>query len=131
MKKEHIKNLKLARNFLTNHVTDEQFHMDFFRRRNDKFGEILTLRRVLVKPECGTIGCALGWLVSEPTLHEKLITDRTKTFYEASSVLFGLQSDNAAWDFIFSSAYAKFDNTREGAIGRMDVLIKYPNLFDK
>jgi len=128
--KRQIENLKKGRDFLRTKVTDEQFNM---RQYNFKIVDGFTREvnnTVRNRHTCGSLGCAMGWMVEEPSLLRKILRkDKYMSYNNASEHLFGLSSLTTEWDFLFSIDYEKHDNTRAGAIGRINTLIKYPDLF--
>lgn len=77
--------------------------------------------------ECGTVGCALGWMSWAPQFFEE--RKWQSSYFAIGEKVFGIQEDSKEWEFLFSSFYADHDNTIEGAIGRIDTLLKYPDLF--
>lgn len=109
MEKLNLRNLRRGRNYLRDHVTDEQFNM----------GEFIS--------ECGTVGCALGWMSK---CQSTPILDEWGKWVAFSINFLGIWH-SPCWDFMFSSNYVGHDNTLEGAIGRINVILKYPDLFDE
>lgn len=122
----NLEMLKKGRDYLANHVTDEQFDMDHYMQSNN--GSDINVS----SHNCGAIGCALGWITQEPSIKEQVINKGFERYTEVSFHLLGIKVLSKEWDFIFSSNYSEedSDNTREGAIGRLDVILKYPDLFE-
>jgi len=55
MEKRHLKNLEKLADFLENEITDKQFDISEYRRGDGYACDLLT-------HDCGTIGCAIGWI---------------------------------------------------------------------
>lgn len=103
MNKQQLKNLKIGRDYLMDNVTDEQFDMNVYLN------------------SCKTIGCALGWMTLSPKLMRFKSNDH-------GFLGFGRKAFGS--NFTYGSDYVEYDNTRLGAIGRIDVILKYPDLFE-
>lgn len=128
MNKENL--LKLA-DYLENNVTQEQFHMHTFRQRpNRATGGLNSLGFVSLN-DCGTIGCAAGWGPFVKGL--ELIKNDFKAYSDKPTVdfvteyiprVFGIEMEHEEWDFVFSGAWEKFDNTPKGAANRIKYLVE-------
>ena len=107
----NIKNLKILRNWLAaGNIKQEQFDMEFYRS-----GEVNL--EFLNKKNCGTLGCVLGWCPFIP----KFSKYRATSFRYLADELFNVSS--SVWSFLFGSEWADHDNTLEGAIARIDIVI--------
>ena len=62
-------------------------------------------------------GCVLG--------HAKhsVVFRKTPFHRRVSKTLFGIPVYDGLWDFLFSSDWVDYDNTPEGAVGRLDAVI--------
>jgi len=81
--------------------------------------------------DCGSVGCFLGWapFVKELEKHkEPIVTwqqiDEEMDWGHYSSKIFEMNEGSEGWDFLFSSNWVDCDNTPEGALARLDILIK-------
>lgn len=70
------------------------------------------------KTECGTVGCALGWLpsVGIPKTSEE-------NWIQYSKRVLGF-SEGYEWDWLFSEQWRRTDNTPQGAAKRIKVLLE-------
>lgn len=128
----NLENLKKGRDYLARYVSDEKFSMDRFLQ--DKDGDEVYFGDRIKQINCKTIGCALGWIAMTPAFRS--FVGSVDGFNQLSRGLLGIDSYNsgssgAVWSFLFDSEYSEYDNTRAGAIGRIDVILKYPDLFDE
>lgn len=136
---ETRKNLSLLADFLEENIREEDFCMSFYRsERNGAIGSFFTTR------DCSPKGDPLGWAPFMGHIHEKFrMTHEEKSVYYSSSVswtcyskrLFPSMSDgpygyNSYWYFAFGGEHYYHDNSLEGAIARLRVLVKNPELFE-
>ena len=109
----NIKNLKILRNWLeAGNIKQEQFSMGLYRS-----GE--NILPYMNEDNCGTVGCLLGWcpFIPEFSNYESV------SFGFLAEEFFEITFRGDAWEFIFSEEWADHDNTLEGAIARLDVVI--------
>lgn len=130
MKAKHRRNLEVLRDSIVQ-VPQEFFDMKFY--RSDK--GIMPVDLVPGK-ECGTLGCALGWvpfmLGIEGNLRffdEGSPLFRGDIFYWSgySYLLFGLRQGSVFWGWVFASRWTEIDNTPEGVAYRIDILLNDPD----
>ncbi len=114
-------NLRKLRNELARVATQKTFDMSAWRR--DQFGDICSFRS---KEDCGTSGCAMGHSPFIPGLGPR----RSDCCGVGGGLSWSCYSDRVfgcskgpAWDFVFSAKWKDADNTLEGAIARMDVVL--------
>ncbi len=111
--KQNLENLKELRNdiymlMLQGKITQESFDMgDYW-----------------LEKTCGSVGCLIGWSCSlyKPVndfMYKHHAIERYG-FHDGSTI---------TGEFLFTSKWDKYDNTPEGALARMDVIINEPNLF--
>lgn len=86
---------------------------------------------LLKNPPLPEIACAAGHAISIFPLEKTDLSNDEDGFYcldeEAFTVrVFDIDSDSQVWDFLFSGRWAVFDNSIEGAIQRIELLISYP-----
>lgn len=96
-------------------VTQENFDMNNYRTGDKK------------TPECNSVGCVLGWcteLDSENIKKNYMFSDGEINFYSWSEHFTGVSRVDWDWDFLFSENWAEVDNTLEGAIKRLEYVIK-------
>lgn len=123
----NTKNLKKYSDWLKEgHVTQEQFDMRMF-RQNEK-GDELDFNS---KADCGTVGCLLGWspFCFEPTEDDYCKCMTCLIWFTYCKRIFDLDICNK-WHFLFSEFWGNYDNTLQGAIKRIDFLVKNPDAFD-
>jgi len=111
-------------------VTQETFDMEYY--RSDKGGAPATFRSI---HDCGTVGCFLGWApfikglefdrfsslsryMGWPTYFNEAFLDEN---YEESDKDF--EGSAECFSFLFGDNWVFYDNTPEGALARLDVLI--------
>lgn len=51
-------------------------------------------------------------------------------FFSYSERLFNIADGNDTWNFLFSNEWKDYDNSVEGVVARMDIIIKTPDLFE-
>jgi len=123
-----INMIRLA-SYLEEFVTQDMFDMSRFRRVQDSPHTI----DFISKTDCGTIGCALGWCPFieglEPLSEE--INDKHPEAAKENPILdwrayclrvIGTGTGSLNWNFLFSGSWDSFDNTPNGAAGRLRYL---------
>jgi len=131
----NVTNLKKLRNYLEKHVTQDKFDMESFRRKNLDENTVCDFT---TKNKCGTIGCALGWAPFVKGLEPEPVEFYpggffgipTLDFYQYSQRLFNTADGSDTWSFLFCGEWKDYDNSVEGVVGRMDIIIKNPDLFE-
>jgi len=79
--------------------------------------------------DCGTVGCFLGWAPFIEGLETKEIdfsnVTRNLYFDDYHLRVFGIKGnfDDLVFGFLFSGEWEYYDNTPEGALARLDVLL--------
>lgn len=109
-------------------LSDDEFDMSSYTR--DKAFQTQNVSK-LQKQEfrCNSVGCIIGHSIHlDVPLMNKLINERPASsmiwHYANWAVEFlGLNFVNEIWIFCFSAKWAEIDNTREGAISRLQAII--------
>ena len=123
----NLKNLKIFRDGFQKLmedgiVTQETFDMAYFRSIPENESS-----RFYSKDDCGTVGCFLGWSPLIKCLEAERIDFMTFTgsldFDEYCSRTFNIDSNSLCYNFLFSGNWCYFDNTPEGALARLDVVL--------
>jgi len=133
---ENLRKLRngIKRRILNGTINQDTFDMTWFRQRLMGGGE----QNFYDKNNCGTVGCVLGWAPMIKGLEYKL-KDFGK-YYQNSNELsfnaycervFNIDSNSNLWDFLFDGDWTDYDNTPEGAVARMDLILKFPDLMDE
>jgi len=125
----------INRRIISGVINQKTFDMVDFRRGFEVFSSC----DFVSKKDCGTVGCLLGWAPMIKGL-ECDLQDFGKSYIgEAKNYLIwssycdrvlSIGTDSGLWDFLFSHEWANFDNTPEGAVARMDVVLMFPDLMD-
>lgn len=135
-KEKTFKNLRLLRDYLVENFdyVDKHFNMRNWRLQkaaSKGFTEV----NYKSKYDCGTHGCLMGWV---PFALEHKIDDRWFGDFEeldfaklsmgvfpalCPEVRCGIYELTDAWIFLFTGKWAEVDNTLEGAIARIDVVL--------
>lgn len=115
--KINIENLTKLADFLENEVKDEQFDIYAYRK---KFGDDYPF---FSKSDCGTVGCALGWLPfisSDKDVHICSFSGEVD-FGELSKRVLGLYEFGPFGQYMFSSKWVNYEQerTREATIRRI------------
>ena len=106
MNKEQLVNLVTLRNYINDKVAPEHFDMKYFRADSN-----FKARFFKSFNDCGTVGCALGWLPF--ALNEKY-GDSFKTevytwgpsfFWKLSDKYLGISVDSGLFDHLFGSDF--------------------------
>lgn len=104
-------------------VTQETFDMQ--RYRSNKDGSHATFNSI---HDCGTVGCFLGWAPFIKGLEFNY--QQSLSFYSGwveyfNEVFFDetLEGVDEFFEFLFSDEWECYDNTPEGALARLDVLL--------
>ena len=107
----NIENLKILRNWLAaGNITQKQFDMELYRSGEDNL-------EFLNKKNCGTVGCVVGWCPFIPEFSNY----RATSFSLLAKELFNVSTH--VWSFLFSGEWVDCDNTIEGAIARLEIVI--------
>lgn len=125
-------NLKILADWVEAHVSQDFFDMKRYRSAlNPEDGELFPVPYT-DKENCGTHGCLLGYSVFVPEF-QGVVAYREQEhacgqgagniFSDLSRELFELYSYQEEWDYLFDSGWARYDNTVEGAVGRIRHLI--------
>ena len=105
-------------------VTQETFDMAYFRS-----GDPNHLNHFFSIHDCGTVGCFLGWAPFIEGLETKEIdfsnVTRNLYFDDYHLRVFGIKGnfDDLVFSFLFTGEWEHYDNTPEGALARLDVLL--------
>lgn len=101
-------------------IDPEIFDMSSYRK--NKSNDYLIQRT----PDCGTIGCAIGWAPLVPSLEmckeeEALfrIAHKGTAYAEYCSRVFGVEQGSRKWKYMFDSNWCTYDNTPTGASTRI------------
>ena len=130
----NLENLKKLRDFIATKITDEQFDMTHYRAKIGEQGSLTKkgchLHEV-IDPPCGTVGCMLGWAPAmggdfRPIETEFTGPRSTLAFFIYCRRVFGFSPEQKVWRFLFGGNWAEIDNTREGAVSRIDYILKNP-----
>ena len=113
----NIENLTKLADFLENEVKDEQFDIYAYRK---KFGDDYPF---FSKSDCGSVGCALGWLPFVCNTEDLQACNRIGEvdFGELSKRVLGLEEFSLFGQYMFSSRWAdnEHEKTREATIRRI------------
>lgn len=137
----NVKNLTILKDYLVQNYSkiSNHFDMQHFRLAVAPDSGTKFAYRYYSKQDCGTVGCVIGWSVFAPGLepidsdfYEKYnrrdsfglnfssYTDRV-FFYDN----FHIGNNSEMYNFLFSGAWSGYNNTLEGAIKRLEYLIKH------
>jgi len=125
----NIKNLKIFRNGFKKLIDDgivTQETFDMKRYRSNKDGCRAAFKSI---NDCGTVGCLLGLAPFIEGLETKEIyfskVTRNLYFDDYYLRVFGIKVhyDDLVFGFLFSGEWEYYDNTPEGALARLDVLL--------
>jgi hypothetical protein len=109
----NIKNLKILRDWLAaGNIKQEQFDMERYRNGENSL-------RYINKDNCGTVGCILGWCPFIPEFSNY----KSTSFGFLTEELLDIEHLSNKWNFLFSGEWVDYDNTIEGAIARIDIVI--------
>ena len=115
--KINIENLTKLADFLESEVKDEQFDIYAYRK---KFGEDYPF---FSKSDCGSVGCALGWLPFISSAEDVQVCSRSGEvdFGVLSKRVLGVEEFSLFGQYMFSSRWADNDHekTREATIRRI------------
>lgn len=124
-------NLRILAKYLRENVSDKQFDMENYRADSD-LDRINTFDNLR---SCGTVGCAMGWApyafnMSDEEFNERVSRLSGTSFYEfwsrLASDLFMKDepyfSDSSVWHYLFDGEWSDYDNTRSGAIERLELV---------
>ena len=127
-------NLKLLRDYLELNYDyiSERFDMSYYRIDNEyeSFPKHSFYKN---KHDCGTHGCLLGWVpfaMGHEIPKELFAPSREGEIYldwerltEHCFPSIPMMEDISSWDFLFSGLWEDYDNTLEGAIARIDIVL--------
>ncbi len=118
MEKRYLENLSKLADFLETEVKDHQFDMEHYMLREN--GLVAVCEEV---PECGTVGCAIGWASS------LFFNDAMDSMYwcDFSARVFGSSffDDDLTWCFLFDADWAKSPkSSRKDTINRIRKFIR-------
>lgn len=114
MKKENLQRMVDLLN--SGKVTQEMFDMNKFRLGDKK------------NTKCNSVGCVVGWcteLDSENIKENYIFSSGGIDFYAWSEYFTGMLAGGYNWRFLFSENWAEVDNTINGAIKRLEYVIKH------
>ena len=115
--KINIENLTKLADFLESEVKDEQFDIYAYRK---KFGEDYPF---FSKSDCGTVGCALGWLPFISSANDVSMCSRSGEvdFGALSKRVLGIEEFSPLGKYMFSSRWVNYEQerTREATIRRI------------
>lgn len=135
--KKHIANLLKLADFLeSDKIPPPRFHMGDFAfevaeeqasaKRIEELmyqGEYIRIEIDEAKPKkyatCNTVACAIG---HGPMAGIKVYKDYD--WFSYAGRVFGVYSDDAAFDWLFSSDWSKTDNTPQGAAKRIRIYVE-------
>lgn len=112
-------NLRRLAKFVST-IPQDQFDMAILRDPKDNFSD----------KHCNTVGCIVGHMMSiipDDKIFYYKSTDRINFFVTARKWL-GLEDKQTVSLFLFSHKWGKIDNTVQGAVNRINYLIKYKQL---
>lgn len=115
--KVNIYNLWRLYCYIRDKVSDKQFNMYYYLRE---------------EPECGTVGCLLGYSPAAIDYEKDIIefsTSWNTSYTDSASYWYSLWSGTINYMFLFSGEWAKIDNTRSGALNRIKHVILHDD-FD-
>lgn len=125
----NVKNLKKLRKYLAENITQKKFDMLDYRGRHNH--SIISFRN------CGSVGCMVGWLPFALRENNQSTFNNYKNIFTKGfdwdnylKYKTNIELDSELGEFLFDSEWAEYDNTLEGALGRLDFVIDNPNFFD-
>jgi hypothetical protein len=119
--KTHLSNLSKLADFLETEVTDAQFDISWHLENNEN----VSINPKDVVPECGTVGCAVGWASS-------LFYDEALKFscwFKFSQKMFGCAIERnfknvAVARYMFDGGWDNADRTKFSTIRRIREVVK-------
>lgn len=112
------------RDHLRDNVKDEQFHMAHYKQDyvEDRNG-YTSLREVSIKAKTFCFACAIGH--GYELMPEDYEDVKLPYYHDKSWGYYGLHESFYLFQFIAVQKWVDWDNTREGAIRRIEYLLKY------
>lgn len=112
MNKRHLKNLTKLADFLETEVTDKQFDIGTYLSTVES--SYVGVDKIV--PECGTVGCAVGWASS--LFYKEAL--RSWTWTDFQKEVFGCDDwDSGVGEYMFHYSQPRGQRTRKATIKRI------------
>jgi hypothetical protein len=142
MKKINFENLEKLANFLETSITDREFSIDVYRCTRRPDNELCPARFISLN-DCGTVGCAVGWLPHalslneddlEPVMSKRFSLGARVDYYELANKYLGCNDlDSTIGSYMFSSEWSRSSNqkTRNDTVARIREVIGFKDDINK